>query len=196
VQSSDKWNPTLREIAIELSEYQRVEYLDEDRLLSVPPDDFSHCVIAGCLVSTIHRSDPDPSTSHWECASNNFPWEFGDGTERFAIPDLTVARSGASNWAQFRMSIALIAEITSPRNVAATRNDRIWKPKWYAEGGVPLYLLVDQEQATWTLHQLTEGLSKYQVLSSGKYGEPIDLPNPFGFSIPTDEWPAYSDDGE
>jgi hypothetical protein len=40
------------------------------------------------------------------------------------------------------------------------------------------------------LHQLIESLPEYQVLSSGRYSEPIDLPDPFGFSIPTDEWPA------
>jgi Putative restriction endonuclease len=191
-----KWSPTLREIAIELLEYQRVEYLDEDRLAFVPPDDFSHCVIASSLVRTIVRSQRDSSARDWECSSGNFLWDFGDGTGRFAIPDLAVAHAGARNSAQYRMNIALLAEITSAKNPGATRNDRIWKPKWYAEGGVPLYLLVDQEQGSWTLHQLIEDWPKYQIASSGKYGEPIELPAPFGFAIPTDKWPAYSEDGE
>ena len=26
--------------------------------------------------------------------------------------------------------------------------------------------------------------------------EPIDLPDPFSFSIPTDQWPPYSEDGD
>lgn len=29
------------------------------------------------------------------------------------------------------------------------------------------------------------------LLAAGKYGESIPLPAPFGFSLPTDEWPAY-----
>lgn len=34
----------------------------------------------------------------------------------------------------------------------------------------------------------------YQLHSSGRYGETIKLPEPFGFELPTDEWLPYSDE--
>jgi hypothetical protein len=63
---------------------------------------------------------------------------------------------------------------------------------------VPLYLLVDQERRTWTLHALAEGWQRYQVAADGRFGEPVPLPAPFGFSLPTAGWPrrAPGDDPE
>lgn len=190
-----RWSPTLREIAWELLSYQRVELLDEQRLTFAPPPDFSQMMIISRLMRAVNLA----GRGGWECSSGAVPWEFDDGSGFFAIPDMSIARDGADTSAQYQANIVLLCEVTSPLEPGRSFNDRVWKPKWYAAGGVPFYLLVDQVKSSWTLHERREGLSEYQIHSSGHYGEagdPIDLPEPFGFSIPTDEWPPYTDGEE
>jgi Uma2 family endonuclease len=82
-------------------------------------------------------------------------------------------------------------EVTSPTSRDAVYNDRTVKSAQYAKGGVPLYLLVDQERAGWTLHGLAEGWQRYQIVAEGAYGEDIELPAPLGFAIPTANWPRW-----
>jgi Uma2 family endonuclease len=187
---------TLRQIADALLETHRVEYVREGELIFMPPAAFTHFKIVGALTKFINRAFPSLTDVDWELGSENYQWDYRDGTGRFFVPDLAVGYPDANSRGEFRDDIELIVEVTSPKSKDTVANDREYKPKRYARGGVPLYLLVDQEQGTWTLHQLIEGWPKYQVASSGKYGEPIELPTPFGFAIPTDKWPTYSEDGE
>jgi hypothetical protein len=56
---------------------------------------------------------------------------------------------------------------------------------------VPLYLLVNQERSAWTLYALAEGWQRYQVAADGRHGQPVPLPGPFHFSVPTDGWPHW-----
>jgi hypothetical protein len=55
---------------------------------------------------------------------------------------------------------------TSPASPDTVLNDRATKPREYAKAGVPLYLLVDQERAEWTLYALAEGWQRYQVAAA------------------------------
>ena len=188
---------TCREIADGLLETQRVEYLEKDVLLFVPPGGLTHMRIVEQINDCFRVSPvPDGYDRPWQLASENFQWELGDGTERFAVPDLTVAFPGAVTRSEFRENIALMVEVTSPGCPASVENDLVTKPKLYAEAGVPFYLLIDQKEGTWTLHELWDDWPGYRIHSIGHYGEPIELPRPFDFSIPTDQWPGYSEDGE
>ncbi|MGW0602918.1 Uma2 family endonuclease [Streptomyces sp. NPDC002644] len=83
----------------------------------------------------------------------------------------------------------LVVEITSPGNAA---HDRLKKPAGYAQAGVPLYLLIDR----WapggpavTLYGEPQG-DTYRVLSAGKFGDPVDLPEPFGCVLDTADYPT------
>ena len=80
-------------------------------------------------------------------------------------------------------------EVTSPASADTVYNDRVVKPRQYARAGIPLYLLVDQERTGWTLHGLADKPG-YELLAAGKFGESVPLPAPFGFSIPSTEWPT------
>jgi Uma2 family endonuclease len=88
-----------------------------------------------------------------------------------------------------RAAIALVVDVTSLTSPDTVLNDRQTKPREYAKARVPLYLLVDQEPGEWTLFALAEGWQRYQVAADGKYGEPVPLPAPFSFEIPTADWP-------
>lgn len=187
---------TVREVADELLETQRVEYLEEGQLIFVPPAGFTHLTTLGLLTKSIIRAFPTLTDVDWELGTENFQWEFADGTERFSIPDIIVALPGATSRAELRENIALIVEITSPKSPKTVQNDKSVKPKRYAKAGVPFYLLVDQHESSWTLHELRDDWPGYQIHSTGGYGELIELPKPFGFAIPTDQWPPYSEDGD
>lgn len=108
----------------------------------------------------------------------------GTTARRLIHPDAVTAE-------QERASIALTVEVTSPSSRDAVFNDRTVKPVQYAKGGVPVYLLVDQELGKWILHGLAEGWQRYQIMAEGAYGQDIPLPEPLGFTIPTANWPRW-----
>ncbi|MFF0220792.1 Uma2 family endonuclease [Streptomyces sp. NPDC004629] len=83
----------------------------------------------------------------------------------------------------------LVVEVTSKSNA---RHDRVTKAAAYATAGIPFYLLVDRWAhggPTVTLYGEPKG-DVYRVLSAVKFGDPITLPEPFGVTIDTGEFPA------
>jgi Uma2 family endonuclease len=182
----------LRGLADELLETRRVEYVDEEVLLVMAPAGFEHRTIIGSIARFIYQAVFTTLTAiDWVVHSENFQWELPDETKRFFVPDLVVTRRGARSAAEERANIALVVEVTSPRSPDTVLNDREIKPKEYSKAGIPFYLLVDQEKANWTLYALAEGWRRYQIAADGVYGEEVPLPEPFGFAIPTNDWPRY-----
>jgi Uma2 family endonuclease len=164
--------------------------VDEGVLLIMNPPALPHRMIVRLIVRAIDRAFVADATSvEWAINSENYQWELADGAGRFYVPDIVVTAPGTTSAEEERDSIALVVEVTSPASADTVYNDRVVKPAQYAKGGVPLYLLVDQERAAWSLHGLAGGKPGYQVLAAGEYGESVPLPSPFGFSIPTDSWP-------
>jgi Uma2 family endonuclease len=183
---------TFRELADRLLETRRVEYVREGELIFVPPAGFPHLTIVRYLVKRFNNVSVLGETSvEWDVDSEHLQWEFRDGSRRFFIPDLAVAYPGAKSRQELQDNVVLIVEITSPDSPDTVKNDLDTKPKRYAKNGVPFYLLVDQAKGTWTLHSLIKDWPRYEVHSSGAYGEPILLPEPFGFTIETADWPPY-----
>lgn len=181
----------LRKLADRLLEHTRVEYVDEEVLLIMNPPASEHRAIVRLIVEAILMAVASRSTAvRWAIDSENFQWELPADPKRFYVPDITVSHPGSTTPQEERKAIELIAEVTSPASADTVYNDRVVKPVQYAKAGVPLYLLVDQERGSWSLHGLGDGPG-YQLLAAGKYGESIPLPAPFGFSIPTDEWPVH-----
>ncbi|RMB87771.1 restriction endonuclease [Streptomyces shenzhenensis] len=83
----------------------------------------------------------------------------------------------------------LVVEITATSDA---RHDRVTKPAAYATAGIPLYLLVDRWAPggpTVTLYGEPKG-DVYRVLRGVKFGDPVELPEPFGLTIDTGEFPA------
>ncbi|GGR54064.1 MULTISPECIES: Uma2 family endonuclease [Streptomyces] len=108
------------------------------------------------------------------------------------IPDLLVVPVEARQDSDSHTPAALaelVVEVTSKSNA---RHDRVSKPAAYATAGIPLYLLVDRWAPggpTATLYGEPKG-EVYRVLSAVKFGDPIKLPEPFGITIDTGEWPV------
>jgi Uma2 family endonuclease len=185
----------LRELADELLETRRVEYIEEGVLLVMNPPARPHANIVRLIVRAIDRAFVTGKTRiEWAVHSEHYQWDLPGGSGRFFVPDVVVIPPGVRTKQEESASIALVVEVTSPASADTVYNDRVVKPPQYAKGGVPLYLLVDQERAAWTLHELVAGEKPaYRLASSGKYGEDIALPGPFGFAIPTGEWPTPED---
>ncbi|WP_251094654.1 Uma2 family endonuclease [Streptomyces sp. Caat 7-52] len=108
------------------------------------------------------------------------------------IPDLLVApvRECAEADSHIPAALAeLVVEVTSKSNAG---HDRVSKPAAYAGAGIPLYLLVDRWAPggpTATLYGEPKG-DVYRVLRAVKFGDPIELPEPFGITLDTGEFPV------
>jgi Uma2 family endonuclease len=108
------------------------------------------------------------------------------------IPDLVVAPVPLCAETDTHIPAALaelVVEVTSKSNA---RHDRISKPAAYAAAGIPLYLLVDRwapEGPTATLYGEPKG-DVYRPLNTAKFGEAIQLPDPFDLVIDTSEFPV------
>ena len=180
---------TLREIADDLLEYQRVEYIEDDRLTFVTPPGFSHGGIVESIIKAVFSASATGATPEdWSVSAGDFQFDHVDNEEKFFIPDVAVAHPGTKSNAEFRDNIAMVAEVTSPKSPETVENDYGIKAEQYAEAGVPLYLLVDQEKSRWTLFTLRDGKPGYQIQGEGGYGTPVELPEPFAFAIATDQW--------
>lgn len=108
------------------------------------------------------------------------------------IPDLLVApvRECAEAGSHIPAALAeLVVEVTSRSSAG---HDRVSKPAAYATAGIPLYLLVDRwapGDPTATLYGEPKG-DVYRVLRAVKFGDPVELPEPFGLTIDTGEFPV------
>jgi len=79
--------------------------------------------------------------------------------------------------------VLLAAEVVSPHS---QRRDRVTKLRAYAQGRVPLYLLVDQlaDPATVTLFSEPDE-SSYRTCTPATAGQALRLPEPFGIALDT-----------
>jgi Uma2 family endonuclease len=191
LQFDDFNNQDLRDVADRLLETTRVEYVDEGALLIMNPPGIEHRKIVRGIIDTVKRVYYTGEIPVNWAVDENFQWEFADGSRRFFVPDIVLIHPDAVTAEEERASIALTVEVTSPSSRDAVFNDRTVKPVQYAKGGVPLYLLVDQELGKWILHGLAEGWQRYQIVAEGAYGEDIVLPEPLGFTVPTANWPRW-----
>ncbi|WP_331770576.1 Uma2 family endonuclease (plasmid) [Embleya sp. NBC_00888] len=83
--------------------------------------------------------------------------------------------------------ILLLAEVTSnsTRREDLDREDPAAKPRQYAAGGIPLYLVVDRRKAEVLLFRdATNGV--YPEPAVFRVGEPVWLPKPFSAAWPTE----------
>jgi Uma2 family endonuclease len=107
-------------------------------------------------------------------------------TRERLIPDLMVAPKEAPPFGECELlspGALLVAEVVSPWS---RRRDREVKPRAYAQGGVPLYLLIDRFASPPAVSLFSEpgeqGYGKSQVAAAG---EPLRLPKPFGIALDT-----------
>jgi Uma2 family endonuclease len=107
-------------------------------------------------------------------------------TRERLIPDLMVAPKDAPGFGDNELlghGVLLVAEVVSPHSRSW---DRVAKPRAYAQGRVPLYLLIDQlaDPATVTVFSDPVEIS-YRSCSAADADQPLRLPEPFGIDLDT-----------
>lgn len=163
-------------LALELREGFKAELIEGTIVVSPPPDG-EHEVVVSRLswqIGSARRKEMD------FCANKGLIVPTG----RF-IPDGTVttrgAMSGRGSWAK-PQGVLMAVEVTSGRPDI----DRIDKRRGYAAAEIPLYLLIDREKDQVVLHS-DPRRGDYATTTAVPIGDPLDLPEPFGFTLDTAE---------
>ncbi|MEU1287034.1 Uma2 family endonuclease [Kitasatospora sp. NPDC005856] len=149
--------------------------LIEGEIVVAPPPDGEHETAVGRLARQVARQ-----------ASGEIDFAPGKGlivpSGRF-IPDATFAVWGAmskcGSWSE-PDGVLMVAEVTSSR----PDKDRVTKRKVYAAAGIPLFLLIDRDKNQVVLFgEPRDG--DYLATTAVPIGSPLDLPEPFGFTLDT-----------
>ncbi|MBB5914277.1 Uma2 family endonuclease [Nocardia transvalensis] len=182
----------------------RVEIIGGE-IVVAPGPDFAHNMIVSEIQAPFAVAQADDSAFRWRCVQTQdlALSEIHDGY----IPDLCVVDKDVARQARTAAltkvvprQLALTVEVTSPSNAAEDRQPgprRVRPSKWngYARVGIGYYLLVDRDPkaAATTLFTGPDRESgSYRQSVSWKFGETITLPEPFGVSLPTDEWEPWA----
>lgn len=178
----DRWAYLLRAWReIDMPEGWRAE-IREEGIVLVPPPSGAHGTTAFVIQRQIDRKIPDG-------------WEIHQGTGvaiaplvKLRAPDLLVVPSEAVPQERGvpvpSDEVLLAVEIVSRDNA---HDDRVVKREEYARGQIPLYLLVDgydPRGASVTLFATPKG-GDYADSHRVDWGEPVMLPEPFGFKLET-----------
>jgi Uma2 family endonuclease len=165
---------------LEPPEGVRVELIDGELVVS-PTGSVSHSGAVSALIFQL----VDLARKH-DWVMHTFLTAHIPMTKERLIPDLMIAPKGSppfSEWELLAPGVLLAAEVVSP---SSRRRDRDVKPRAYAQGEIPLYLLVDRfaKPPTVTLFSQpgADGYGKRQVAAAG---EALRLPKPFGIALDT-----------
>lgn len=156
----------------------RVELIDGQLIVS-PSASLSHSSAIDRLIDALI----DVKREHGWRFHTNLTVHVAETRERL-IPDLMIAPQDAPGFGENELladGLLLVVEVVSP---SSRRQDRVAKPHAYAQGRIPLYLLVDQiaEPAAVTLFS-DPADDGYRACRPASAGTILRLPEPFGIDI-------------
>ncbi|MFW6695199.1 Uma2 family endonuclease [Streptomyces sp. MAR4 CNX-425] len=109
-----------------------------------------------------------------------------------AKPDVVLAPKGTfagqGDWAD-PDHVAMVVEVTS-YDSDTHRRDRVEKPVAYAAEGIPVYLLIDRDACTLTVHS-DHSPRGYRDIHSVEFGATLALPKPVDIELDTGELKDY-----
>ncbi|MEU9406296.1 Uma2 family endonuclease [Streptomyces sp. NPDC048281] len=93
--------------------------------------------------------------------------------------------AGQGEWADPDGAL-MVVEVTS-YDSDTDRRDRHEKPTAYGQSGIPLYLLIDRDSCTVTVHSGPDRqIGGYRTVQIAKFGEKVALPEPMGIELDTE----------
>ncbi|MFF7476217.1 Uma2 family endonuclease [Streptomyces sp. NPDC008092] len=93
--------------------------------------------------------------------------------------------AGHGEWADPDGAL-MVVEVTS-YDSDTDRRDRHEKPTAYGQAGIPLYLLIDRDSCTVTVHGGPDRqIGGYRTVQTSKFGEKVALPEPMGIELDTE----------
>ncbi|MFJ9950620.1 Uma2 family endonuclease [Kitasatospora sp. NPDC091207] len=157
--------------------------LIEGEIIVAPPPDGDHEDYIGLLIDQVSRR----AEVHMQVSGGKGLRLESGGLcpKNHVIPDATFAPMelrlfrGAPSWMD-PQGVAMVAEVTSTK----PDQDRIAKRHCYARAAIPLYLLIDRERSQVSVFG-TPHRDEYTEVHIAAFGEPLDLPAPFGFELDT-----------
>ncbi len=85
----------------------------------------------------------------------------------------------------------MVVEVTS-YDSDTDRRDRHERPAAYGQAGIPLYLLIDRDSGTVTVHSSPDRrVGGYRNARVTKFGETVVLPDPVGIELDTEILNSY-----
>ncbi|MFD4859161.1 Uma2 family endonuclease [Streptomyces atratus] len=165
--------------------------IDEGQIVLVPPPHAHHNGIAAKVQRRLYGKLPEELEIYQTLGIHVAP------LDKLYVPDLVVMPSELIDAADPESSdpmdasdALLIVEIMSKGNA---REDRTKKYRAYARAGVPMYLLIDRfdtRGAMATLFTEPNEDGTYKRSDPVPFGKPLTLPEPFGTTLLTDEFPV------
>lgn len=106
-----------------------------------------------------------------------------------AKPDAVLAPeahfAGHGEWADPSGTL-MVLEVTS-YDSDTDRRDRYEKPAAYGQAEIPVYLLIDRDSRTLTVHSSPDRkIGGYRTVRTAKFGEKVLLPEPIGIELDTE----------
>ncbi|WP_326580357.1 Uma2 family endonuclease [Streptomyces sp. NBC_00481] len=161
----------------------RVELI-EGEICVTPPANGEHEEMVSELTEQVIDRRRDRALRNYTGIGLNVP---GASMTGHVVPDLAIAPKGAfddkQEWHD-PSAVLLVAEITS---TSTGDRDRETKILGYARAGIPLYLLIDREEAGVTVFSEPSG-DRYAKAAKHKLGLVVPLPAPLGFDLDTAEF--------
>jgi Uma2 family endonuclease len=150
-----------------------------------PPPPGKHAGIINALSKQLISALPG-HLDRFQVAAAPMP----DDPDDYAAPDLMVCDAGfgeSDDWLTDPGDVFLVVEVVSKGN--STKDTR-GMVSWYADAGIPTYLLVDPRDGTWTLHtEPREG--EYQGRPRRSFGEEVP-PADLGLRLTTAGFARYA----
>ncbi|MCX4788379.1 MULTISPECIES: Uma2 family endonuclease [unclassified Streptomyces] len=165
--------------------------IDEGRIVLTPPRHAHHHAIVGRVQHRLYEVLPEEWGIYQVLAVHVA------AIDKLYMPHLVVmpseviaAADPETNDPVDASEALLIVEITSKGNA---RDDRTKKYRAYARAGVPMYLLIDRfdtRGAMATLFTEPNEDGTYKHSDPVPFGKPLTLPQPFGTTLLTEEFPV------
>jgi Uma2 family endonuclease len=158
----------------------RVELIDGELVVSPTGSVWHSEAVYSLTVSLVRVAERHKWVIHTNLTAHVSP------TRERLIPDLMVAPKDAPPFGECELLASgalLVAEVVSPWS---QRRDREVKPRAYARGGVPLYLLIDRFADPSAVTLFSEpGEEGYGNRRTAAAGKPLRLPKPFDIALDT-----------
>ncbi|MGW1200550.1 Uma2 family endonuclease [Streptomyces sp. NPDC002536] len=116
-----------------------------------------------------------------------------NGTDRVRPDGVLAPRrhfAGHGEWSDPK-GVLMVVGVTA-HNAHANHCERVAKRDGYAAAGIPVCLLVDREDSSVAVYSVPEG-GRYRSLTLRAYGTPIEIPEPVGITLETEELKDFAD---
>lgn len=158
--------------------------LIEGEICVTPPANGEHEEIVSEVADQVVERRRDRSLRNYTGIGLNVP---GASETGHVVPDLVIAPKGSfddqEEWHE-PSGVVLVAEVTS---TSTADRDRDKKIHGYARAGIPVYLLIDREEAEVIVYSEPSG-DDYAQAPKHKLGLAVPLPAPLGFELDTAEF--------